>query len=90
MNKKFGFFNLTLLNLSLIDQCVIFRILITNGIEMISGLIKRFFQFLVPLKENPKLDPKLTGLCELIHVVMHSSNRFIASAQNMINPVWAT
>ena len=31
--------------------------------------------FPIPTKENPELDPKLTGWCELIHAVMHSSNR---------------
>ena len=31
--------------------------------------------FPIPPKENPELDPKLTGWCELIHAVMHSSNR---------------
>lgn len=29
----------------------------------------------LPRKKNPELDPKLTGQCELIHAVMHSSNR---------------
>ena len=31
--------------------------------------------FPIPPKENPELDPKLTGWRELIHAVMHSSNR---------------
>ncbi|TKY45319.1 hypothetical protein E2542_SST28806 [Spatholobus suberectus] len=42
-NSEAEYLNPDTLNLSLIDQCVIFRILIPNGIEMILGLIRRSF-----------------------------------------------
>ncbi|KAL8125296.1 hypothetical protein AgCh_012833 [Apium graveolens] len=46
---------------SLIDQCVIFRILITNGIQRISGLIRRSFQLArIPLFSDPVPPPPRT------------------------------
>lgn len=39
------------------------------------SILFHFHFFPIPSEENPELDPKWTGWRELIHAVMHSSNR---------------